>query len=121
MAARLIPSPARRMAFIVFLGLVFGHWVEHAVQLAQVHVLGWSRGHSHGLLGTIWPWLATSEMLHFLYALGMLVGLVVFVGLFSGAARAIWVGAIGTQAWHQCEHLLLVVQVYASHNLFGQP
>jgi len=105
----------------LFVIAVLGHWVEHAVQLAQVHAWDVPRRHSHGVLGMRWPWLAESEALHFWYAIGMLAGLILFASRMTGGARVVWLLAIVSQTWHQFEHALLVWQAQTGTHLFGAP
>lgn len=118
-ARKRITSSQGALAAFVF--VVLAHWMEHLAQIVQVYALNLPRSRSHGLLGWLWPSLASSELLHYFYALGMLIGLVMFLPRFHGWSRAWWMAALGAQAWHHFEHLLLVVQVQTGHNLFGQP
>jgi hypothetical protein len=63
-------------ALNVFLFIVLAHWVEHLAQAYQVWALDWPRSAARGALGQLFPWLATSEWLHYWYALVMIIGLV---------------------------------------------
>jgi len=94
--------------------VVLAHWVEHAV---QAYLLGWSVPDARGGLGMLWPWLVTSETLHYGYALFMLVGLVLLRDRFSGTARQWWTVALVLQVWHHLE--LLLSQAVAGHPFFG--
>ena len=110
-----------RAALGVFLAVVLAHWAEHLTQAVQVWVLGWSRPQSRGVLGMPFPWLVSSEWLHYGYALVMLAGLVALRGAFVGRARDWWLLALGLQVWHHFEHLLLLGQSVLHSNLGGKP
>jgi hypothetical protein len=99
-----------RQALNVFLVIVLAHWVEHLVQAYQVWVLDWPRPAARGALGQLLPWLATSEWLHYWYALVMITGLVLLRPGFVGRARVWWTVALVIQFWHHIEHLLLLIQ-----------
>ena len=104
-----------------FMVVVVLHWAEHLVQAYQIWVLGWPRPQARGLLGMAYPWLVTSEILHYGYAIVMLVGLALLLPGFAGRARLWWAVAFGLQFWHHIEHLLLLVQAQTGHNLLGRP
>jgi hypothetical protein len=70
----------------VLLFTVLAHWAEHLVQAYQVWVLDRPRPAARGALGQLVPWLATSEWLHYGYALVMIIGLVL---LQPGFGRAL--------------------------------
>ena len=55
--------------------IVLGHWAEHLVQAYQMYVMNWPRPMANGLLGLWYPWLIKSEVLHYGYALVMLIGI----------------------------------------------
>src|SRR5205085_3976063 len=106
-------------AMLVFIAVVALHWAEHLAQAAQIWVLGWSRPESRGILGEAFPWLVTSEWLHYAFALVMLVGLVLLRPAMQGRARFWWDVAITIQVWHHLEHLLLLGQALTHTYLFG--
>lgn len=110
-----------RTALWTFMAIVVAHWAEHLAQAVQVYVLGWERPASRGVLGLAFPWLATSEALHYIYAIVMLIGLILLLPGFAGRARTWWIVALGIQFWHHIEHALLLGQAVAGANLFGQP
>jgi hypothetical protein len=112
------PWHARLLA--VFTAVVVAHWLEHVVQAVQIFVLGMPRPKSLGLLGTIWPWLFTSEWLHYGFAVVMLVGLWLLAPGFTGRARQWWLLALGIQVWHHFEHLLLLAQAMTGYRVPGQ-
>lgn len=107
-----------RRALQVFMAIVLAHWVEHILQAAEVFLLGWSRPDAGGALGLLWPWLTSSESLHYAYALIMLGGLAILRTGFTGSARTWWTAALVIQVWHHLEHLLLVAQA-ATHPFFA--
>jgi len=109
-----------RQALLTFLVIVLAHWAEHLSQAFQIWGLGWTRPESRGVLGLAFPWLVTSEWLHYGYAIAMLGGLVLLRPGFVGRARTWWDIAIVLQFWHHIEHILLLFQVAVLHHpLFG--
>jgi len=114
-------GPWHRTALRVFSVIVLAHLAEHIVQAWQVYVLGWPLMEARGILGQSFPWLVHSEVMHYGYALIMLIGLWLFLPGFVGRARKWWLAALIIQFWHHFEHLLLQAQVVFGHNLFGRP
>ncbi|MFC4535386.1 hypothetical protein [Sphaerisporangium dianthi] len=110
-----------RLGLNVFLFIVLAHWAEHVAQAIQIYVLGWPVPQARGVLGLPFPWLVTSEWMHYGYALLMLVGLIVLRRGFTGRARTWWTVALGIQVWHHLEHLLLLLQALTGNNLLGRP
>jgi hypothetical protein len=108
-------------ALQIFMFIVLAHWAEHLVQAYQIYVMGWPRPMANGVLGLWYPWLIKSEVLHYVYALVMLIGLWVLRKGFSGRARTWWTIALVIQFWHHIEHLLLITQATLHHNLYGRP
>ncbi|MFI0418250.1 hypothetical protein [Spongiactinospora sp. 9N601] len=107
-------------ALNVFLFIVLAHWAEHIVQAIQIWVMGWPLPEARGVLGLWFPWLVTSEALHYGYALVMLVGLVALRGGFTGRSRVWWNISMGIQIWHHVEHLLLLFQAASGTPFFGR-
>lgn len=105
----------------LFVVVVLAHWTEHLVQAFQIYVLGWPAKQARGVLGMPFPWLIEAEVLHYGYALLMLVMLWALRNGFTGRARQWWMLAFGLQFWHHIEHLLLFVQATVGHNLAGSP
>lgn len=108
-------------ALAIFMAIVLAHWGEHLVQAYQIYVMGWSRPKANGILGLWYPWLIKSEVLHYGYALVMLIGIWVLLKGFTGRARTWWMISLVIQFWHHFEHLLLIGQYVFHHNLFGKP
>jgi hypothetical protein len=108
-------------ALQVFMAVVLAHWAEHLAQALQVYVLHWPRPESRGVLGLWFPWLVDREVLHYGYALVMLVGLWILRSGFVGRARTWWMIAFWIQFWHHIEHALLQGQVIVGRNLFDSP
>ncbi|MDQ3932752.1 MAG: hypothetical protein M3252_07955, partial [Actinomycetota bacterium] len=52
--------------------IVVAHWLEHALQAFQIWALNWPRPQANGALGLAFPWLVSSEWLHYGYAVVML-------------------------------------------------
>ncbi|GLW05818.1 hypothetical protein Misp01_09480 [Microtetraspora sp. NBRC 13810] len=105
----------------IFLVIVVAHWAEHIAQAVQIYALGWPTPEARGVLGVPFPWLVTSEWMHYGYALLMLVGFVILRKGFVGRSRKWWNIALGIQIWHHFEHLLLLIQALSGANLLGRP
>jgi hypothetical protein len=108
-------------ALQVFMAIVLAHWAEHLFQAYQIYVMGWPRPQANGLLGLWYPWLIKSEVLHYAYALVMLIGIWVLRKGFTGTGRTWWTVALVIQFWHHIEHLLLITQATMHHNFWGKP
>lgn len=108
-----------RVALTVYMVVVLAHWAEHLVQAYQVWALDRPRPQARGVLGQFFPWLVTSEWLHYWYAILMLVGLFLLRPGFAGRARTWWTVALVIQFWHHVEHLLLLIQAQTHTNFFG--
>jgi hypothetical protein len=109
-----------RLALNVFMAIVLAHWAEHLTQAFQIYALGWPVPRSKGALGYLFPWLVTSEWLHYGYALIMLIGLALLRPGFVGRSKVWWTIALGIQFWHHIEHLLLFIQAQSSTMFFGR-
>ena len=114
-------GPWHERALWVYLTIVILHWIEHLFQAAQIWILGMPRPAALGALGYVFPWLVKSEVMHFTYALAMLIGLVLLRPGFRGAARTWWTASTLIQGWHLVEHSLLQLQAITGQNLFGSP
>jgi len=108
-------------ALQVFMAIVLAHWGEHFVQAYQIYVLHWPRPKAGGILGLWYPWLITSEWLHYGYAIVMLAGLWVLRAGFTGRSLKWWTVALVIQFWHHIEHLLLLTQAITHHNFWNKP
>jgi hypothetical protein len=108
-------------ALQLFIVIVLAHWAEHLAQAFQIYALGWPAPEARGVLGQWYPWLVKSEVLHYAYAIVMLVGLWILRPGFVGTSRTWWTAALGIQFWHHIEHALLQGQAIAGHNLFNSP
>src|SRR5258706_5514934 len=115
-----VNSRYHRIALNSFMVVVLAHWAEHIAQAYQIWVLNWPRPKAKGLLGFVWPWLVTSEWLHYGYAIVMLIALFALRPGFTGRARTWWTIALVIQFWHHIEHLLLLIQAQSGHDLFGK-
>ena len=109
-----------RMALGIFMVVVLAHWSEHIAQAYQIWVLHWPVPKARGLLGLPFPWLVTSEWMHYGYALIMLIGLFLLRPGFAGRAKAWWTVALVIQFWHHFEHLLLLIQAQTHHYFWGR-
>jgi hypothetical protein len=108
-------------ALQIFMAIVLAHWGEHLFQAYQIYVMGWPRPKANGLIGLWYPWLIKSEVLHYAYALVMLIGIWMLRKGFTGRARTWWTVALVIQFWHHIEHLLLITQATVHHNFWGSP
>ena len=114
-------GPWHERALKIFLVIVLAHWAEHLAQAFQIYVLGWPVPESRGVLGLWFPWLVTSEGLHYGYAIMMLAGLWLLRRGFHGRAYVWWMISFWIQFWHHIEHALLQGQAIVGANLFGSP
>jgi hypothetical protein len=108
-------------ALQLFMFIVLAHWGEHLVQAYQIYVLHWPRPKAGGILGLWYPWLISSEWLHYGYAIVMLIGLWVLRAGFTGLSLKWWTAALIIQFWHHIEHLLLLTQAITHHNFWNKP
>lgn len=104
-----------------FMLIVLAHWAEHLVQAWQIYALGWPIPDSRGVLGLWFPFLVSSEILHYGYALVMLAGIWFLRTGFVGRSYTWWMVAFAIQFWHHIEHALLQGQAIAGQNLFNSP
>ncbi|GAC1411127.1 MAG: hypothetical protein NVSMB53_06370 [Gemmatimonadaceae bacterium] len=108
-----------KAALLAFMAIVLFHWTEHIVQAYQFYVLRWPRPMSMGLLGMYYPWLMKTEVLHYGFALVMLIGLWVFRKGFAGTSYKWWMVAFWIQFWHHFEHFILFYQAQTHRFWFG--
>ncbi|MEH1101389.1 hypothetical protein V6V16_19720 [Micromonospora sp. CPCC 205561] len=101
--------------------IVLAHWAEHLVQAYQIWGLGWPRPEARGVLGMPFPWLVSSEWLHYGYAVVMLAGFWMLRTGFVGRSRGWWTATLAIQFWHHIEHLLLLLQAQTGRHLFDSP
>src|SRR5262249_44821128 len=109
-----------KIALAVFMVIVLGHWAEHVTQAIQIYALDWPRPKAKGALGLWFPWLVTSEWLHYGYALVMMIALIALRPGFVGRARSWWTASMWIQIWHHFEHLLLLLQAVTGAYLLGK-
>lgn len=114
-------GPWHERALWGYTAIVLAHWAEHFVQTFQIYVLGWKVPDARGVLGLWFPALIKSELLHYGYALVMLVCFWVLRKGFVGRSRTWWMAAFWIQFWHHIEHALLQWQAISGHYLFGAP
>ena len=116
-----LKSVWHKRALNVFMLIVLTHWAEHLTQTYQIYVLGWPRPQAGGVLGLFFPWLVSSEVLHYAYAIVMLIGLWMLRKGFTGSSRKWWTIALVIQFWHHIEHAILQWQAITQHYWFGSP
>jgi hypothetical protein len=115
-------GPQHELALRIFLAIVLAHWAEHLLQAFQIYALGWPVPEARGLLGHFFPWLVSSELLHYGYALVMLAGIWLLRPGFTGDRdRQWWTIALAVQFFHHFEHLLLQMQAVLGEPFFGRP
>jgi hypothetical protein len=115
-------GPHHELALRVFMVIVLAHWAEHLLQAAQIYLLGWPVPEARGALGYFFPWLVTSEVLHYGYALVMLVGIWMLRSGFTGRRDHLWwMIAFWIQFFHHIEHALLQAQALFGFTLFDRP
>jgi hypothetical protein len=110
-----------RRALYAFTFIVLAHWAEHLTQAYQIYDLGWPRPKAGGVLGLFFPWLVSSEVLHYGYAIVMLIGIWILRKGFMGTSRKWWTVALVIQFWHHIEHAVLQWQALTHHYWFGSP
>jgi hypothetical protein len=115
----LLNSRWHRVALLGFTAIVLFHWLEHIVQAYQLFVLHWSRQMSMGLVGMYYPWLMKTELLHYGFALVMLIGLWVLRKGFAGTSYKWWMASFWIQFWHHFEHFILFYQAQTGRYWFG--
>ena len=110
------------LALRLFMVVVLAHWAEHLLQALQIYALGWPVPEARGAFGLLFPWLITSEALHYGYALVMLTGLWLLRSGFTGRLdHSWWMVAFWIQFFHHVEHAILQAQAVLGQNLFGRP
>ena len=110
-----------KYALNLFMLVVLAHWAEHLAQAYQIYVLGWPRPRAGGVMGLFFPWLVSSEVLHYGYAIVMLIGIWLLRKGFTGTSRKWWTVALVIQFWHHIEHAILLSQALTHHYWFGSP
>lgn len=118
---RRLNTTGHERALQFFMVIVLAHWAEHLVQAFQIYALGWPPPEARGVLGLWFPWMVKSEVLHYGYALVMLIGLWMLRSGFVGSARPWWTASLVIQFWHHIEHGLLQWQAIVGQNLFNSP
>ena len=108
-----------KIALQAFIVIVLFHWMEHIIQAYQFFVMGWSRQMSMGLLGMYYHWLMKSEVLHYGFALVMLIGMWILRKGFTGTSYKWWMAAFWIQFWHHFEHFILFYQAQTQQFWFG--
>ena len=115
-------GPSHELALRLFMVVVLAHWAEHLLQAFQIYALGWPVPEARGVLGYFYPWIVKAEILHYGYALVMLIGLwLLRPGFTGGLDRKWWTVALAIQFFHHIEHALLQGQYILGQNLLGRP
>ncbi len=98
------------MSIKLFTFLITFHFLEHLYQMVQVYYLGIERSKAGGILGSVYPWLMKSELLHYGYAVFMFMGINYFIRESKGKELRWWKLSFGLQTWHLFEHSILLSQ-----------
>jgi hypothetical protein len=115
-------GPRHETALRLFMVIVLAHWAEHLLQGLQIYVLGWPVPEARGGLGLFFPALISSELLHYGYALVMLIGLwALRPGFTEPEERRWWTVALAIQFFHHIEHFVLLAQRVSGYNLLDRP
>ena len=117
--SELLNTRWHKVALQGFMAIVLVHWAEHIIQAYQFWGLHWSRQQAMGLVGMYYPWLMKSEVLHYGFALIMLIGLWVLRKGFTGTSYKWWMVSFWIQFWHHFEHFILFYQAQTHHYWFG--
>jgi hypothetical protein len=108
-------------ALWAYTAIVLAHWAEHFAQAFQIYALGWKLPDARGILGIYFPALIKSELLHYGYALIMIVCFWILRKGFVGRSYTWWMVAFWIQFWHHIEHALLQAQAIIGSNIAGAP
>ncbi|AUS81260.1 hypothetical protein C1701_26365 [Actinoalloteichus sp. AHMU CJ021] len=117
----ILNTSRHEIALVLYGIVVLAHWLEHVAQAAQIYLFDWPVPEAGGALGLAFPWLVESELLHYGFALVMIVAFFVLRHGFGGRARTWWGIALGIQFWHHIEHLLLLLQAWSGVHLLSRP
>src|SRR5215213_6620375 len=98
-----------KVALLSFLAIVLFHWTEHIIQAYQFFVLNWTRQMSMGLVGMYYPWLMKTEVLHYGFALVMVIALWILRKGFTGTSHKWWMAAFWIQFWHHFRALHFIL------------
>lgn len=113
-------SDWHKPALAAFMAVVLAHLGEHLVQSVQIVLFQVPRSLANGIVGVWFPELIKSELLHYGYALLMLVGLLALRPAFSGRPGGrLWDAALAIQLFHFFEHFLLFYQAQSGNLIFG--
>jgi len=110
-----------KIALNSFMVIVLAHWAEHLTQATQIYVMKMAVPDSRGILGQFFPWVVKSELLHYGYAIVMLICIWITRKGFVGRSYTWWMISFWIQFWHHIEHALLQGQAIFGSNLFGRP
>lgn len=103
------------------LGVQAAHFVEHIIQLVQIHVLRVPEADALGALGALFAFHGTEEWLHLGFNLALLTALLWFQPAVRDALGAtarpyrlyVFLGA-GVELWHVVEHLVVTGNMIAN-------
>lgn len=90
-----------------------GHFLEHLIQMSQIHLLHWPLAEAHGVIGRL-----DIEWVHFLWNSAVLLAMAVLLRRY-GNERWLWVSLVFA-GWHQVEHVYLM-GIYLETGVQGTP
>jgi hypothetical protein len=90
-----------------------GHFLEHVIQMIQIHVLGLTGLDARGIFGTL-----DVEWVHFVWNTWVLAAIVVLL-LHYRANRWLWVAGL-LSSWHEIEHAY-IFWTYLTTGVSGTP
>ncbi|MFE3544338.1 hypothetical protein ACFXK0_15350 [Nocardia sp. NPDC059177] len=108
-------------ALRIYVAILIAHAIEHTVQAFQIYVLDMPRTKAGGFIGYLLPAVNKDEVLHWTYAVLMIVGLILLRPGFKGRSRKWWTIALGIQIWHFAEHTFLLAQYWSGMHFLGRP
>lgn len=103
--------------FFAFLVVQSGHFMEHVVQMVQIHIIGLPFVQSHGLFGVLFD----TEWFHFFFDSLFIpyCTVILLVTLNRRASGWLWL-LLPLAFWHAAEHVA-ILQVYLKTHAFGSP
>jgi hypothetical protein len=90
-----------------------GHFLEHLVQMVQIHLLGIPGPRAHGVVGAL-----DLEWVHFIWNTAVLAGVIALVVAYP-RNRWLWPTAL-LAGWHELEHAYILV-TFLETGVVGTP
>lgn len=117
-----MPARPRTAAVLAgILGVQTLHFVEHVIQLVQIHALRVPEAQALGALGAVFAFRGTEEWLHLGFNLTLLTALLWFqpavraaLGTAARPYRTYLFFGVGVELWHVIEHLVVTGNMIAN-------